>query len=82
MDLIVTILVGAVAGWLGSQIFKGSSLGLIGNIIVGIVGGIVGYWLLGKMGVSLGTGIVSSILTGALGAIVILAILNIIFKSR
>ncbi|MFN8249753.1 MAG: GlsB/YeaQ/YmgE family stress response membrane protein [Ferruginibacter sp.] len=82
MELIVTIIIGAVAGWLGSQIFKGSSLGLVGNIVVGIIGGMVGYWLLGKMGVSLGTGLVGSILTGALGAIVILAILNIIFRSK
>jgi uncharacterized membrane protein YeaQ/YmgE (transglycosylase-associated protein family) len=82
MDLIVTLIIGAVAGWLGSQIFKGSSLGLIGNIIVGILGSFVGYWLLGRMDVNLGTGIVGAILTGALGAIVILAILNLIFKSK
>lgn len=82
MEVVWTLVIGAVAGWLGSQIFKGSSLGLIGNIIVGILGSFVGYWLLGSvLGVSLGTGIISSILTGAIGAIVILAILNLIFKA-
>lgn len=82
MEWIVTILVGAVAGWLGAKIFKGSSLGLLGNIILGIVGSFVGYWLLGKLGISLGSGIIGSILTGAVGAIVILAILNLVFKGR
>lgn len=82
MEILVTLLIGAIAGWLGSTIFKGSGLGLIGNIIVGIVGSIVGYWLLGKLGVSLGTGWIGAILTGAIGAIVILAILNLIFKKR
>ena len=82
MEIIVTLIIGAAAGWLGSMIFKGSGLGLIGNIIVGIVGSVLGYWILGKLGVSLGTGWISAILTGALGAIVILAILNLIFNKR
>lgn len=82
MEILATLIIGALAGWLGSMIYKGSGLGIIGNIIVGIIGSFVGYWLLGKLGVSFGTGWVGAILTGALGAIVILVILNLIFKSR
>jgi len=82
MEIIVTLLIGAVAGWLGSTIYKGSGLGVLGNIVVGIVGSFVGYWLLGKLGISLGSGWVGAILTGAIGAIVILAILNLIIKKR
>ena len=80
MEILVTLLIGALAGCLGSTIFKGSGLGLIGNIVVGIIGSFVGYWLLGKLGVSLGTGWIGAILTGAVGAIVILAILNLVFR--
>jgi uncharacterized membrane protein YeaQ/YmgE (transglycosylase-associated protein family) len=82
MELLVILIIGAVAGWLGSTIYKGSGLGLIGNIIVGIVGSYVGYWLLGKLGVSLGGGWIGAILTGAVGAIVILFLLNLIFRRR
>ena len=82
MEILGTLLIGAVAGWLGSQLFKGSSLGLIGNIVVGVLGGFVGYWGLGKLGVSLGTGWIGAILTGAIGAIAILAILNLIMKKK
>lgn len=82
MEIIVTLIIGAIAGWLGSQIFKGSSLGLIGNIVVGVLGSFVGSWILGKLGVSIGGGLVGSIITGAFGAIVILAVLNLIFKSK
>ncbi len=82
MEILVILLIGALAGWLGSLIFKGGGLGLIGNIVVGILGSFVGYWLLGKFGVSLGTGWVGAILTGALGAIVILAIINLLFRGR
>lgn len=82
MEILVTLIIGAAAGWLGSMIYKGSGLGVIGNIVVGIIGSFVGYWLLGKLGVSLGTGWVGAILTGAIGAIIILVILNLLFKKR
>ena len=81
MEIIATLLIGAIAGWLGSQLFKGRGLGLLGNIVVGILGSFVGYWLLGKMGVSFGAGWIGAILTGALGAIIILAITSVLFKS-
>lgn len=82
MEIIVMLLIGAIAGWLGSMIFTGGGLGLFGNIVVGIVGSVIGYWLLGELGVSFGTGVIAAILTGALGAIVILAIVNLLFNAR
>jgi uncharacterized membrane protein YeaQ/YmgE (transglycosylase-associated protein family) len=82
MELLVILIIGAVAGWLGSTIYKGSGLGLIGNIVVGIIGSFVGYWALGKLGINLGTGWIGAILTGAVGAIIILILLNLIFPRR
>ena len=82
MEILVTLLIGALAGWLGSVLYKGSGLGLIGNIIVGIAGSFLGYWLLGKLGLSLGTGWIAAILTGAIGAIIILFLINLIFKKK
>jgi uncharacterized membrane protein YeaQ/YmgE (transglycosylase-associated protein family) len=80
--VIVSLILGAVAGWLGGQLFKGSGLGLIGNIVVGIVGGWLGYWLFGKLGISLGTGWLGYILTAAIGAVVLLAILNLVLPQK
>lgn len=82
MEIIVSLLIGAAAGWLGSMIFRGSGLGLLGNIIVGIIGGPLGYWILGKLGISLGGGWIGAILTGAIGAIIILFLFNLIFKKK
>ncbi|MEP0265506.1 GlsB/YeaQ/YmgE family stress response membrane protein [Dokdonia sp.] len=82
MGLIATLIIGALAGWLGSKLYKGSGLGIIGNIIVGIIGSFVGNWLLRKLGVSLGSGWIGAILTGAIGAIVILFLFNLIFKKK
>ena len=83
MSIIATLIIGAIAGWLGGTIYKGSGLGLIGNIIVGLLGSGVGYWLLGSVfNISLGEGWIASILTGAIGAIVILFVINLIVKKR
>jgi uncharacterized membrane protein YeaQ/YmgE (transglycosylase-associated protein family) len=80
--IIITLILGAIAGWLGSQLFQGSGLGLIGNIIVGILGGFVGYWLFGLLHISLGGGWLGYILTAGIGACILLAILNLIIPRR
>jgi len=82
MEIIVTLIIGLAAGWLGSIIYKGSGLGFLGNIIVGILGSFVGYWLLGKLGIHLGAGWIGAILTGAIGAIVILFLFNLVFRKK
>jgi uncharacterized membrane protein YeaQ/YmgE (transglycosylase-associated protein family) len=80
-SIIIILILGAVAGWLGGLVFQGGGLGLIGNIVVGIVGGFIGYWLLPRLGLHITTGKawLNYILTAAVGAVVLLAIINIIF---
>jgi len=80
--IIITLILGAVAGWLGGQLFQGSGLGLLGNIVVGILGGFIGYWVFGRLHISLGTGVLGYILTSAIGAVILLAVLNIILPRR
>lgn len=82
MEIITTLIVGAIAGWLGGKIYKGKGLGIIGNIVIGILGSFMGYWLFGKLGIHLGTGLFGFIITAACGAIVILFLINLIFKPR
>ena len=82
MEIIVTLIIGAAAGWLGSMIYKGKGLGIIWNIVIGILGSFLGYWLLGELGISLGAGWLGAILTGAIGAIIILFLVNLIFRNR
>ncbi len=82
MNILITLLVGALAGWLGSLIIRGSGFGLIGNIVIGILGSFVGTWVLGKLNYSFGGGIGGGILTGAVGAIVILVLARLIFPGK
>ncbi len=44
-SLIVTLVIGAIAGWLAARVLKSTAFGLIGDIIVGVIGGYVGTWL-------------------------------------
>jgi len=46
MHWIVTLIVGAVVGWLASILMKtNAQMGAIGNIVVGIIGSSLGFWL-------------------------------------
>ena len=80
--ILITLILGAIAGWLGGQLFKGSGLGLLGNIVVGILGGFVGYWLFGLLHISLGGGWIGYILTAGIGACILLAVINLIVPRR
>ncbi len=81
MEFLWFIIIGAIAGWLAGQLFKGSGYGLLGNIIIGILGGLVGGWLAGKLGIRIGSGLLGSLLTATGGAIVLLFIASFFKKA-
>ena len=80
MGLIISLCVGALAGWLAGNIMKGSGLGTIGNIIVGIIGGVIGGYVLGALGVHF-AGLIGSIITATLGAVLLLWIVGLVKKK-
>jgi len=49
-DLIIFLLIGAVAGWLAGLIMKGGGFGLLGDIVVGVIGSLIGGWLFSLLG--------------------------------
>lgn len=81
MDILVTILVGMVAGFLAGWLVKGGGFGWIINLILGIVGSFFGSWLFSLLDISLGEGIIGTIITSTIGAVVILLIVNL-FKKK
>lgn len=83
-NLLVWVIVGAIAGWLASIVMKTNHRqGLLQDIIVGIVGGLLGGWVLNLLGVGGDvTGInLGSILTAFIGAVILLAILRMIRRA-
>jgi uncharacterized membrane protein YeaQ/YmgE (transglycosylase-associated protein family) len=74
--LIVSLLIGAVAGWLAGQVMRGAGFGLIVNIIVGMVGALVAGWLFPNLLPM--TGIAGAIVQSAIGAIIVLAVVGLV----
>ena len=77
---IVFLGVGAVAGWIGGQVIKGSGLGLVGNIVVGVIGGFIGGYLFDLLDIETPNNLVGSVITSAAGAIVLLWIAGLVKK--
>ena len=80
--IIITLVIGAVAGWLAGQLVKGSGFGLVGDIVVGIIGALVAGWLFPTLGISLGGGIIGAIIAAAIGAIIVLVIVRLFTRGR
>lgn len=75
-ELLIFLLIGLIAGWIGSKVVRGASSGMLTNIVVGIIGAFLGGWLFGVLGIYAGSGLLGSIITASVGAIVLLAILR------
>ena len=76
MDIIITLVVGGVIGWIGSKIMKtDAQMGILANIVVGIVGSWLGFWLAGTLGLAPEGGLMAWI-AAVVGAVILLAILK------
>ncbi len=85
MGILAWIVVGLVAGWLASQVMRGGSYGLVGDIILGIVGAVIGGFLAATfLNVpDAVTGInVTSIFVAFVGAVILIAILRMVSGRR
>lgn len=84
LSFIGWIIVGGLAGWIGSKIMgTDASMGIILNIVVGVIGGFLGGWLLTLFGVDVaGGGIIFSFITCLVGAVILLAIVGLLTRKR
>jgi len=82
MNLILFLIIGAIAGWIAGKLLRGGGFGLIGNLVVGIVGAVIGGHLFSYLGVSAGDGLIGSLVTAVIGALVLLFIVGLIKKAR
>ena len=85
MSIIAWIVLGLIAGFIGSQIVKGHGEGVVGDIIVGVVGALLGGFLLslllpgafGITGFNLG-----SLVVAFIGAVILLFIVKLFTGRR
>ena len=77
MNLIISLVIGGIIGWLASIVMKtNAQMGIIANVLVGIVGAALGHWLAGQFGISAGG--IGGWLVSLGGAIILIAILRAI----
>ena len=81
-SLFIFLLVGALAGWLGGIVVKGTGLGLIGRVVVGVIGAFIGGWLFNSFHLVHGTGLVGPAIGATVGAILLLFVLRLVRRRR
>ncbi len=83
MSILAWIVLGLLAGFIGSKIVNKSGEGFFLDIILGIVGALVGGWLFTMFGASGVTGLnLYSLFVAVIGAIVFLVLYHAIFRRR
>lgn len=81
MSIIAWLILGLVAGFVGSKIVNKSGEGLLLDIILGIVGAFVGGYVFTLFGAHGVTGLnIYSLLVAVVGAILVLIIYHAVFR--
>ncbi|WP_139653067.1 GlsB/YeaQ/YmgE family stress response membrane protein [Raoultibacter phocaeensis] len=82
MSIIVWIVIGGLAGWVGNMIMK-SDGGLVKNIVTGIIGALIGGFVMSFFGATGFTGFnIWSFVVALIGSIILIAIINLFTGRR
>jgi len=80
MDILLWIILGAVAGWIADVIMK-SAHGMLEDIILGIIGAFVGGFIMNSFGQPGVTGFnIYSLIVAVIGAVVLIFLGRLIHK--
>jgi len=76
MDLLVTLIIGGVVGWLASILMRtNAQMGIVANVVVGIIGSFLGVAIANSTGVA-HQGALAGWIVAVLGAAVLIALLR------
>lgn len=78
--LLITIVIGAICGYLAGTLMKGGSLGLLPNIVVGIIGAALFSFLFGSLRL-VDMAYVNEIVGGTIGSMILLFVLSLVRKT-
>ena len=83
MSIIAWLVLGLIAGFIGSKIVNKTGEGLLLDIVLGVVGSVVGGYLFTLFGATPVTGLnIYSLFVAVVGAIVVLFIYHAVFGRR
>ena len=81
MSILAWIVLGLIAGFIGSKVVNHTGEGVFMDIVLGIVGAVVGGWLFSTFGASPVSGLnIYSIFVAAVGAILVLVVYHAIVR--
>jgi uncharacterized membrane protein YeaQ/YmgE (transglycosylase-associated protein family) len=76
MNLIISLIIGGIVGWLASMVMKtNAQMGMIANVVVGIIGSMLGFWIAGAMGLG-ANGAVAQWVVAIAGAAILIGLLK------
>jgi len=82
MSFIAWIILGLLAGFIGSKLVNKRGEGIVLDVLLGIVGAVVGGWLFNRFGVTGVTGLnLYSLLVAVIGAVVVLLVYHAIRRA-
>jgi uncharacterized membrane protein YeaQ/YmgE (transglycosylase-associated protein family) len=82
MSILAWIILGLVAGFIGSKLVNKTGEGFVLDIALGIVGAVVGGWLFNRFGAAGVTGLnLYSLLVAVVGAVVVLVVYHAIRRA-
>jgi len=82
MSILAWIVLGLIAGFVGSKIVNKSGEGIVLDIILGIVGAVVGGYIFRFFGASGVTGLnIYSLIVAVIGAVVLLVIYHAVKRA-
>jgi uncharacterized membrane protein YeaQ/YmgE (transglycosylase-associated protein family) len=82
MSFLAWIILGLIAGFVGSKLVNKSGEGFFMDIILGVIGAVVGGWLFGKFGEAGVTGLnLYSLLVAVVGAVIVLVAYHMVRRA-
>src|SRR4051812_6370564 len=83
MSILAWIVLGLIAGFIGSKLVNKSGSGLIMDLVIGVIGAVVGGFLFRQFGHSGVTGLnIYSLMVATLGSVVVLVIYHALSRRR
>jgi uncharacterized membrane protein YeaQ/YmgE (transglycosylase-associated protein family) len=83
MGIISWIVLGAIAGWIGSLVVNRTGVGLFRDIVLGIVGGVVGGWVFSAVGSTGMTGFnLWSVFVAVVGSVIVLMLYHAFMRPH
>lgn len=77
-QIVILLLVGAVAGWLAALLSRRRGFGVLGNLLIGVCGAFLAGWVLALIGVRISGGPAALAVQAFVGAVLLLGVLNLL----